>query len=623
MARPATAAVSLLTGEREPVRLATTANITLYGLQTIDGFLTAVGDRVLVKNQTDATTNGIYTASAGQWYRAADARTSRTMQKGTTVHVQAGTAGGGNVYAFQTDKPVIGADAITLAFYLSDSTLGTVTASAAAAAASAAAALVSQGGAAASAIAASGSATAAAGSASAAATSATNAGNSAAAAAGSASTASTQATNASGSATAAAGSATAASGSATAASGSATTASTQATNAGNSATAAAASATAAATVVAGLPYVFSTTTADADPGNGIFRLNNATIASATGAYVDNQDSDAVSQTGMLDTFDDSTNTIHGTLTIRSKTTAATKYVFSVTGSVVDGTGYRKLTLAFVSGAGTIANAEACWLIFTRAGDKGTDGLGSGDFSGPASSVSDNIVTFNGTGGKTGKDSGVAVSSLAPKANAAFTGTFAPPTNTIALNTLVDSAAVSLLGRSANSSGARADISAGSDDTILRRVSSALGFGQMTAGMVPAGILTYAMLASAAIASNSEFQLGTASKLLSAAALKSTVAYQTLTDAATVAWDMSLGNNALVALGGNRTLGNPTNPIPQFGFVLKVTATTSSRTLSLSANFVVASGVESFPITITTSETVFLVGFVDTTSRLVITGVIRT
>ena len=318
--------------------------------------------------------------------------------------------------------------------------------------------------------------------------------------------------------------------------------------------------------------------------------------------------------------------------------------------------YRKLTLTYVSGAGTLpTTADGIWLIFTRAGDKGADGLGSGDFTGPASSVTDNIVTFagttgkvgkdsgvkasdliagpasavadniatfNGTTGKLAKDSGVAVSSLAPKANASFTGTFSPPTNTIALNTLADSAAVSVLGRSANSSGARADIAAGADDTILRRVSSALSFGQITAGMVPASLITYAMLASGAIASNSEFQLGTASKLLSAAALKSTVAYQVLTDAATVAWDMSLGNNASVALGGNRSLGNPTNPMPLFGFVLKVTAVTSARTLSLSANYIVATGVESFPITIQTTETVYLIGFVDTTSRVVITGVVR-
>ena len=68
--------------------------------------------------------NGIYTASEGQWYRAADARTARTMQKGTTVHVQQGTVSAHFVYVFETFDPVIGADAITLAFYLSDYTLG-------------------------------------------------------------------------------------------------------------------------------------------------------------------------------------------------------------------------------------------------------------------------------------------------------------------------------------------------------------------------------------------------------------------------------------------------------------------------------------------------------------------
>ncbi|MFD2056545.1 SGNH/GDSL hydrolase family protein [Mesorhizobium calcicola] len=114
MARPATAAVRLLTGEREPVRLATTSNTNLYGLQTIDGVLTEVGDRVLVKKQSDATKNGIYTASEGQWYRAADARTSRTMQKGTSVRVQQGTASAGKTFVFNTLDPVIEQDAISI-----------------------------------------------------------------------------------------------------------------------------------------------------------------------------------------------------------------------------------------------------------------------------------------------------------------------------------------------------------------------------------------------------------------------------------------------------------------------------------------------------------------------------
>ncbi|MER8441066.1 hypothetical protein NKH36_05130 [Mesorhizobium sp. M1312] len=119
--------------------MATTAKIALYGLQTIDSVLAQVGDRVLVKDQPNAAQNGIYTASEGHWYRAADARSAHALQKGTTVRVQRGRVSAHCVYAFETADPVIGADAITLAFYLSDDTLGDAMGAASAAAATAAA----------------------------------------------------------------------------------------------------------------------------------------------------------------------------------------------------------------------------------------------------------------------------------------------------------------------------------------------------------------------------------------------------------------------------------------------------------------------------------------------------
>ena len=51
---------------------ATTGNITLSGLQTIDGYTTLAGDRVLVKNQSSSQFNGIYIASASAWTRSTD-----------------------------------------------------------------------------------------------------------------------------------------------------------------------------------------------------------------------------------------------------------------------------------------------------------------------------------------------------------------------------------------------------------------------------------------------------------------------------------------------------------------------------------------------------------------------
>ena len=54
------------------VKAATTANITLSGAQTVDGVSLVAGDRVLVKNQSTASQNGIYVAQSAAWTRAAD-----------------------------------------------------------------------------------------------------------------------------------------------------------------------------------------------------------------------------------------------------------------------------------------------------------------------------------------------------------------------------------------------------------------------------------------------------------------------------------------------------------------------------------------------------------------------
>lgn len=54
---------------------ATTATITLVGAQTIDGVAVVAGDRVLVKNQTTTSANGIYIVQTTPWTRSTDADT--------------------------------------------------------------------------------------------------------------------------------------------------------------------------------------------------------------------------------------------------------------------------------------------------------------------------------------------------------------------------------------------------------------------------------------------------------------------------------------------------------------------------------------------------------------------
>ena len=76
---------------KQLVRVATTANITLSGTQTIDGTAVVADDRVLVKNQTAPEANGIYIVAAGAWTRAADQDVWAEVP-GAYVFVSVGTA---------------------------------------------------------------------------------------------------------------------------------------------------------------------------------------------------------------------------------------------------------------------------------------------------------------------------------------------------------------------------------------------------------------------------------------------------------------------------------------------------------------------------------------------------
>lgn len=82
---------NLLTGItwKNAANCATTGNITLSGEQTIDGFTTNVS-RVLVKNQTTATQNGLYLTGAPVWTRTTDADSASEIQY-ATVFVESGT----------------------------------------------------------------------------------------------------------------------------------------------------------------------------------------------------------------------------------------------------------------------------------------------------------------------------------------------------------------------------------------------------------------------------------------------------------------------------------------------------------------------------------------------------
>jgi len=90
------------------VRAATTANITLTNTQTVDGVALSVGDRVLVKNQTTASQNGIYVVASGAWTRAADCDNTpgTEVTSGLFTFVEEGTANADSGWVLTTDGTI-------------------------------------------------------------------------------------------------------------------------------------------------------------------------------------------------------------------------------------------------------------------------------------------------------------------------------------------------------------------------------------------------------------------------------------------------------------------------------------------------------------------------------------
>lgn len=104
---------------KQAVKVATTANITLSGLQTIDAISVLAGDRVLVKDQSTASQNGIYVAAVGAWSRATDFDSVTPIDEinGAYTFVQQGTANSGKGYVQSGDVTVVGVDPIVFVFF--------------------------------------------------------------------------------------------------------------------------------------------------------------------------------------------------------------------------------------------------------------------------------------------------------------------------------------------------------------------------------------------------------------------------------------------------------------------------------------------------------------------------
>jgi hypothetical protein len=91
---------------KQSVKVATTAAITLSGGQLIDDVMVSAGDRVLVKDQADATQNGIYTVAVSAWVRSSDANGTNLTASAFTF-VEQGTTNHDTGWTLSTDDAIV------------------------------------------------------------------------------------------------------------------------------------------------------------------------------------------------------------------------------------------------------------------------------------------------------------------------------------------------------------------------------------------------------------------------------------------------------------------------------------------------------------------------------------
>jgi hypothetical protein len=207
----------------------------------------------------------------------------------------------------------------------------------------------------------------------------------------------------------------------------------------------------------GFSMTYSTTTADADPGAGTLRANNATLSSATALYVDLAAGNGTDITTWLDAFDDYAGSIKGIIRLQSASDD-TKWIQYAVTAWTTATGYRKLTVAYHSGPGGLTtDADDTFVSF--------------DYASAGISAADASVTVSAGGAisraaLTGDVTASAGSNSTTIAANAVTTTKIADANVTAAK-IENGSACSVLGRGANSSGVMASIASTTVGHVLR------------------------------------------------------------------------------------------------------------------------------------------------------------
>ena len=173
-----------------------------------------------------------------------------------------------------------------------------------------------------------------------------------------------------------------------------------------------------------IQYIFSTITADADPGSGKLRLSNSTQNASIVIRTSIFDDNTVDWSAVLDSFTASTNPVKGYFYL-FKESDPTKWLLFTLASEQSLTNYRNFSVTNVgsSAANPFADTDVIRLQFLRAGDQGATGntgvgatgatgvqgvqgaTGSQGPSGPAGATGAGNTGATGPAGPTGPSAG--------------------------------------------------------------------------------------------------------------------------------------------------------------------------------------------------------------------------
>lgn len=281
---------------------------------------------------------------------------------------------------------------------------------------------------------------------------------------------------------------------------------------------------------------FSTVTTAADPGSKNFRYDNATPASVTNIYVnDTFDSglDGGNLIGALSTND--------RIYIQTNRTASQYNLFRVTAAATDNTGWWTIPVVSEDAGSLHDNNRLCgWIVAYSSASGG----GGGGLSWSVVSTATNATDGNGYMVDAGSGAVTVTLPSSPSEG-----------DTVGIKALDLTNAITVARNGSNIEGVASDLTVN-----VEKSGFTLVYSDSTNGWV---VVTE-------IASPQEIV--------------------TLTDAATVAVDLSSGADFKLTLGGNRTLGNPTNTtVGQSGEIYVYQDATGSRTLSLSSNWITPGG----------------------------------